>query len=103
MSFVVKRDRRVEADQLAAAQWYDEQQPGLGDAFLDECEDAVRSLARNALIHSVRFDDVRCVRLRRFRKYGVYYVIRGDEVRLLAIHHGARDPRWLQERRQQAG
>jgi hypothetical protein len=36
MKFAVKRLRPVEADQLAAALWYDEQLPGLGDDFLDE-------------------------------------------------------------------
>lgn len=40
-------------------------------------------------------------RLRRFRKYGIFYVIRENEVRLIAIHHGARDPRWLQDRKKQ--
>ncbi|HTH46120.1 MAG TPA: type II toxin-antitoxin system RelE/ParE family toxin [Candidatus Limnocylindria bacterium] len=103
MSFVIRRPRLVEEDQLAAAVWYEEQQPGLGDAFLDESETVISSLATNALLYSVRFADVRCLRLRRFRKYGVYYLIRGDEVRRLAIHHGARDPGWLRQRRRQLG
>ena len=101
MSFVVRKHRLVEADQLFAAVWYDEQQPGLGDDFLDESERVISSLTKNALLYSVRFDDVRCVRLRRFQPYGVFYVIRGSEVRLIAIHHGARDEHWLRERRQQ--
>ena len=103
MSFVIKRPRLVEEDQLAAAVWYAGQQPGLGDAFLDESETLIASLAANALLYSVRFADVRCLRLRRFHRYGVYYVIRGGEVRLLAIHHGARDPKWLHQRRRQLG
>jgi plasmid stabilization system protein ParE len=103
MSFAVRTPRVVEEDQLLAAVWYDEQQPGLGDEFLNEVESVVASLAKNALLFSVRFADVRCARLRRFHKYGVYYAIRGDEVRLLAIHHGARDPRWLHERRRLLG
>ena len=103
MSFVVKKPRVVEEDQLLAAVWYDEQQLELGDQFLNEVEAVISSLPQNALRHSIRFADVRCVRLKRFRKYGVYYVIRGDEIRLLAIHHGARDPRWLYDRRRQLG
>jgi hypothetical protein len=35
MKFVIKKHRLVEDDQLAAALWYDKQQPGLGDDFLD--------------------------------------------------------------------
>jgi hypothetical protein len=103
MKFAVKRLRPVEADQLAAALWYDEQLPGLGDDFLDESEAVIASLSDDALLYSVRFADVRCARLRRFKKYGVFYVIHGREVWLLAVHHGARDPRWLRKRRQQLG
>ncbi len=103
MSFVVKKHRLVEADQLAAAAWYDGQQPGLGDSFLDESEAIITSLTTNALLYSVRFEDVRCVRLRHFHPYGIFYVIRNGEVRLLAIHHGARDLHWLQKRRKQLG
>jgi hypothetical protein len=101
MSFVIKRHRLVENDQLAAAIWYDEQEPGLGDDFLDESDAAILSLATKAELYAIRFEDVRCARLRRFRKYGIFYVIRQNEVRLIAIHHGARDPRWLQDRKKQ--
>lgn len=103
MSFAVRKPRVVEEDQLLAAAWYDDQQRGLGDDFLDELEAVVTALPANPLLYSIRFADVRCVRLRRFKKYGVFYVIRGKEIRLLAIHHGARDPRWLRERRRLLG
>ncbi len=103
MSFVIKRPRLVEEDALAAAVWYDEQQPGLGDDFLDEVEAAIASLTANALLYSIRFANVRCLRLRRFKRYGIFYVIRENEVHLLAIHHGARDPEWLQQRQQFLG
>ena len=101
MSFVIKKSRLIEYDLLAAASWYDEQQPGLGEEFLDECDAVVATLSSNALLYAVRFADVRCLRLRRFHRYGVFYVIRGDEVRLVAIHHGSRDSRWLRARRRQ--
>jgi len=103
MKFVIKRPRPVEEDVIAAAVWYDEQQPGLGDEFLDEVEVAVSSLVENAHLYSVRFEDVRCLRLRRFKRYGIYYVVRETEVHLLAIHHGARDSAWLHKRRQVLG
>jgi hypothetical protein len=99
MKFGIKRLKEVEEDQLAAACWYDEQHPGLGDDFLDESESIISGLCENALLYSVRFADVRCVRLRRFKRFGVYYIVSGREVILLAIHHGSRDQRWLDERR----
>lgn len=103
MKFVIRRPRPVEEDQLAAALWYDEQQPGLGDAFLDESETVITALADNPLLYSIRFADVRCVRLQRFKRYGVFYLVRGQEIILLAIHHGSRDPRLLRERKEQLG
>ena len=51
MSFVVKRPRVVEEDRFLAAAWYDEQQFGLGDDFLDETESVIASLANSALMH----------------------------------------------------
>ena len=43
------------------------------------------------MLYSVRFALVICLRLRRFKDYGVYYVIRGNEMTVLAILHGARE------------
>ncbi len=98
MKFAVKRTKEVEKDLLAAACWYDTQQPGLGEDFLDESEEVIAALSERALLYSIRFADVRCVRLPRFKRYGVYYILRGEAVIVLAIHHGARDPRWLGKR-----
>ena len=99
MKFAVRKLKPADADALKAAAWYDEQQPGLGDAFFDELDAAIASLSENPLLCSVRFADVRCIRLRRFTDYGVFYLITGREIWVLAVHHGARHPRWLRERR----
>ena len=98
MSFVLKRLPLAEGDALDAAIWYEERQSGLGEDFLDEVDRAVRSLARDALLYRIRFADVRRAPLRRFRYYGIYYVIRAEEVWVLAIFHGHRHPRSLQQR-----
>ena len=103
MRFAVKKLRAAEADALAAATWYDEQLPGLGSAFLDELEAAVARLNENPELFAIRFSDVRCVRLRRFKDYGVFYLIVGHEVRVIAVHHGARHPRSLRARRSELG
>ena len=103
MSFVVKKLRLAEHDALEAALWYDEREAGLGDDFLDEVDAIVRALSRDALIHRVRFADVRRAPVRRFKFYGVYYMVREQEVWVLAIEHGRRHPRHLQKRRRQVG
>ena len=103
MKFAVKKFRPAEADALKAAVWYDKQQPGWGEAFFDELDAALGLLAENPLIYAVRFADVRCIRLGRFAHYGIFYLFVGQEIWVLAVHHGARHPRWLIERRNEIG
>ena len=95
MKFVVKKRSLADHDATEAAVWYDEQSPGLGSHFLDEVQSALVTLQRNARFYAVRFEDVRCLRLRRFKGYGVYYLIQANEVWVLAVLHGARDVRQL--------
>ena len=99
MSFVVKKLPLAEQDALEAAIWYEERQPGLGNEFLTEVDRAVRALGETALLHRVRFADVRRAPVHRFKFYGVYYIVREQEVWILAIFHGRRHPRRLEERR----
>jgi len=80
MKFVVKKLRPAEEDALEAALWYGERESGLGDDFLDELDLAVEALSRDALIHRVRFADVRRAPIRRFKFYGLYYLVREPEV-----------------------
>ena len=103
MSFVVKKLRVADDDAAAAAIWYEERQPGLGAEFLDEVAACVQSLARNALHHRVRFEDVRRAPVRRFKFYGVYYLVQGSEIWVIAVYHGRRHPRHLRERREAVG
>jgi len=103
MNFVVKKRSLAEQDAAEAAIWYETQCPGLGGDFLDEVEAAFSSLQRDALLYSVRFSIVRCLRLRRFKRYGVFYVIKGNEVWVLAVLHGAREIEKIIRRRETHG
>lgn len=102
MSFVVKKLRLAEQDALAAAIWYEKRQTGLGENFLTEVDRAVRALSGEALHYRIRFADVRRMPIHRFRFYGIYYVVQGEEVWVLAIFHGRRHPRSLQQRVRQS-
>ncbi|MCB1036406.1 MAG: type II toxin-antitoxin system RelE/ParE family toxin [Acidobacteria bacterium] len=82
----------VEADLEEAAQWYEDRQAGLGDAFLD----AVLELLRRIFDHPQHFprlhkDARRAVLTRRF-PFSVYFRERGEGIEVLAILHDARDP-----------
>jgi len=103
MNFVVRKLPLAEQDALEAAIWYEERQPGLGGEFLDEVDRAVRELSDSALHHRIRFADVRRAAVRRFKFYGIYYTVRENEVWVLALFHGRRHPRVLQERLEGVG
>lgn len=99
MSAALRRLRLVELDIIRAAEWYDDQQPGLGEAFAEEVDAVVRSLARNPLRHSLVFADVRRVRLKRFRPYAVFFYLHQGEVIVFAVFHSSRQPDRLVRRR----
>jgi toxin ParE1/3/4 len=98
MSLVVRKLPLAEQDALDAAIWYEQRRPGLGEEFLDEVDHAVRTLGESALHHRIRFADVRRTPIHRFKFYGIYYIVRDEEVWILAIFHGRRHPRALRER-----
>jgi len=57
----------------------------LGEEFLNEVDRAVWTLAESALLHRIRFADVRRAPIHLFRFYGVYYIVRDEEVWIMAI------------------
>lgn len=103
MNFVVRNLQPAEEDALEAAIWYEQRQAGLGEEFLQEVDRAVRTLSRDALHYRIRFADVRRKPVPRFKFYGIYYLVRGEEVWVMAIFHGRRHPRALRERVPQVG
>jgi plasmid stabilization system protein ParE len=101
MSYAVKILTPADTDTVEAALWYDAQSSGLGAELMAEVNAAAQRLTDNPEIHRIRFADVRRAPVKRFKFYGLYYLIRGGEVWVIAVHHGHRHPRWLRERRRQ--
>jgi len=87
---VLRRHPLVRADISDAINWYEDQRPGLGLEFFGEFLFHYRQLAHNPQLYAVRFADVRRLNLDRF-PYGLFYVIRGPEIWLLAVLHASRD------------
>jgi plasmid stabilization system protein ParE len=81
-----------------AVAWYEEQRPGLGEEFKQEVKSALkRALANPGIFQRVR-GRAQCIRLRRFKKYAVYFAIKDGTFAVLAVFHGARNPVELQRR-----
>lgn len=103
MSYAVKILTPAEADTVEAALWYDAQLPELGAEFMTEVNAAAHRLVNSPEIHRIRFADVRRAPVKRFKFYGLFYLVRDAEVWVIAVHHGRRHPRWLHERRRKLG
>jgi plasmid stabilization system protein ParE len=75
----------------AAALWYEERQPGLGDAFLDEFERALRRIvAEPERWRKIRGDN-RKLNFHRF-PYAIIYNVRPDALYIKAVMHQHRRP-----------
>jgi plasmid stabilization system protein ParE len=78
-------------DVLKAYEWYDRKQAGLGQRFKDEMSRVVESIASNPLTHPIYKNEVRCARLKKFSRYGIYYIPYESRVVVYAVQHGSRN------------
>jgi len=88
---------RVDLDVAAAYQWYENEEPGLGLAFLDQLLATYDRIATGPLQYQDLRSGIRRALLRRF-PYAVYFAVEGDFVVVLAILHVSRDPAEWQRR-----
>ena len=97
MSIPVVLTPEARADYDEAFDWYERQRPGLGVEFVRSVRaafDRVRQWPdRYATVHK----DVRRVRVKRF-PYSVLYTIEPNELVVVAVFHGRRDPKVWQSR-----
>ncbi|HKY27239.1 MAG TPA: type II toxin-antitoxin system RelE/ParE family toxin [Pyrinomonadaceae bacterium] len=86
------------ADINSAAKWYEEREPGLGNAFTDSILSAIDNLQANPLIYAPR-DRRRNVRWffpPRF-PHRIIYKVQGELITVFAVIHAARhDRNWKQ-------
>jgi toxin ParE1/3/4 len=88
----------AESELNEAATYYARARPGLGDAFIAEVQYAVDTVVAAPLAGQAVDGDVRWMLVRRF-PYCVYYRIRDDHIRILAIGHQKRRPFYWRGRR----
>ena len=81
----------AEADLTEAFAWYEEAQRGLGDRFLEAVRASLELTARIPLTNRVLHKDIRRVLTPSF-PYGLFYLVEGDGLVVLACFHARRDP-----------
>ena len=102
MTLPVRFSREAAFELDAAADWYDDQRPGLGAAFADAVEAVIVMLA-DWPASGTPFDgiapdlDVRKAPVARF-PYHLAYLVADDHLRVLAVAHDRRRPGYWAER-----
>ena len=71
--------------------WYEQQRPGLGSAYLDRVRDVFGRIAANPQLHGIVYQDVRKAVVRKF-PYVVLYKEEAGDVVVIAVFHSARNP-----------
>jgi plasmid stabilization system protein ParE len=92
-------NRLAERELLEAAQTYEDESPGLGGDFLDEVERGVSFLMRHPRGAPEVDKPVRQLVLARFPYSLMYRPLADGRIRILAIAHHRRRPRYWVDRR----
>jgi plasmid stabilization system protein ParE len=75
-----------------AKDYYENIQKGLGKRFVNQLQIALLSLKRNPFFASVRYDDIRCVQIKRFPYLIHYHVDEKDFiVTIIAVYSTHRE------------
>ena len=88
----------AEQELAAAALWYDQRQPGLGEEFLKEFEATLHRIVAQPKRWRILRDDNRKLNFRRF-PYAIVYNLPSDTLFIKAVMHLHRRPFYWQERR----
>ena len=90
--------RPVAAEEIREAHdWYELRRPGLGGEFVSYVDEALERLARSPEAPARVHREIRRVFVRRF-PHGIFYVIEANDIVVLAVFHGRRNPAQWQKR-----
>ncbi len=80
-----------------ACDWFERQQSGLGLRFRNDVRKATLRIAGSLLLFPIELEEVRRYVMNRF-PYTLRYVLRGNEVWIMAVSHQHRRPDYWVER-----
>ncbi len=97
MSFIVRVEPEARADLLAAFEWYESQQDGLGFELAASAEATFSLLERSPEIYQTVYKDFRRAPIRRF-PFALFYFVEEKSARVVGVFHYRRDPDGWKER-----
>ncbi len=86
----------AEDDLAEGYRFYEEQEGGVGDYFLNTIFSEIESLKSSAGIHRMVFGRYRM--LSKVFPYGIFYTLRDDVVEVRAVLDLRRNPGWIRRR-----
>ena len=87
----------AEAEVEEAYHWYEQRREGLGAGFLLCVEEVLEKISRDSESYPMVHKDIRRALIRRF-PYGIFYIVEDQNIAVLAVFHGRRDPKQWQSR-----
>jgi plasmid stabilization system protein ParE len=88
----------AESDISEAYRWYEHKVKGLGLEFIRAVDARLDFIRRNPLAFAQIHKDVRRALVRRF-PYGLFYIVQGEWIVVVACFHAKWDPALLRSRR----
>jgi plasmid stabilization system protein ParE len=92
MSLPVVYHNQIPDEINAAVAWYEQQRTGRGSEFMADLQEQLTRIADTPLLYGVLDRQVRGCPMRHF-PYVVYYRLESSRIVIIAVQHGARDPR----------
>jgi toxin ParE1/3/4 len=89
----VKLHPQADRDMAETAIWYDRQELGVGDEFLDAVQAAIQTVSLNPSTGSPVTKTLRMQSLRRF-PLGLVFCERAEDVYVIAVHHFSKDSKY---------
>lgn len=93
----IKILRSAQNDLLESYYFYELQQDGIGEYFLESLSADIESLKIYAGIHPLYFEKYHRLLSKRF-PFAVYYQIQNEEIRIYAVVDCRRNPAWIRGR-----
>ena len=87
----LEAEAAVEFDIESAFDWYETEEPGLGQEFLEQLRLVYGRILENPLGYGEQRSSIRRGLMRRF-PYAVYFSVEDETILILAVLHTARDP-----------
>lgn len=88
---------QAERDIVEAVHWYEEREPGLGQALIDQIDAALQRIEQGPERYPIVYRQLRRTLPRRF-PYAIYFLQDSNDIIVFAVLHQRRDQKILDDR-----